>query len=38
MFLSRLTVESYTRNIYKKLAINSRTQPLSAARSHGMLP
>lgn len=36
--LSRLTVECHIKNIYKKLAVNSRTQAVFEARSHGLLP
>lgn len=35
--LSRLTVESHIKNIYKKLAVGSRTQALFEARSRGLL-
>jgi DNA-binding NarL/FixJ family response regulator len=36
--LSRLTVECHIKNIYKKLAVNSRTQAIFEARTHGLLP
>ncbi|MFL9867857.1 response regulator transcription factor [Paraburkholderia fungorum] len=36
--LSRLTVECHVKNIYKKLAVNSRTQAVFEARTHGLLP
>jgi DNA-binding NarL/FixJ family response regulator len=36
--LSRLTVECHIKNIYKKLAVNSRTQAVFEARTHGLLP
>jgi DNA-binding NarL/FixJ family response regulator len=36
--LSRLTVECHIKNIYKKLAVNSRTQAVFEARTHGWLP
>ncbi|MDR2857208.1 MAG: response regulator transcription factor [Novosphingobium sp.] len=36
--LSRLTVECYTKAIYKKLAVRSRTQAVFAARARGLLP
>jgi DNA-binding NarL/FixJ family response regulator len=35
--LSRLTVESHTRNIYRKLAVKSRTAAVHHARQHGWL-
>lgn len=35
--LSRLTVECHIRNIYKKLAVHSRTQAVFEARAHGLL-
>lgn len=38
LFLSRLTVECHIKNIYKKLAVNSRTQAVFEARTHGWLP
>lgn len=36
--LSRLTIESHTRNIYRKLAVGSRTAAVFEARSLGLLP
>jgi DNA-binding NarL/FixJ family response regulator len=36
--LSRLTVECHIKNIYKKLAVTSRTQAVFEARTHGLLP
>jgi DNA-binding NarL/FixJ family response regulator len=36
--LSRLTVECHIKNIYKKLAVNSRTQAVFEARTQGWLP
>ena len=36
--LSRLTVECHIKNIYKKLAVNSRTQAVFEARTSGLLP
>ncbi|HKT98211.1 MAG TPA: response regulator transcription factor [Paraburkholderia sp.] len=36
--LSRLTVECHIKNIYKKLAVNSRTQAVYEARTNGWLP
>lgn len=38
MTLSRLTVECHVRNIYKKLAVRSRTEAVFEARAHGYLP
>ncbi len=38
LFLSNLTVACHTKNIYKKLAVNSRTQAVFEARTHGLLP
>ena len=35
--LSRWTVDTHVRHIYTKLAVNSRTQALRVARSHGLL-
>lgn len=36
--LSRLTIECHIKNIYKKLAVNSRTQAVFEARAQGLLP
>ncbi|XAH25816.1 response regulator transcription factor [Xylophilus sp. GW821-FHT01B05] len=36
--LSRLTVECHIKNIYKKLAVTSRTQAVFEARGSGLLP
>lgn len=36
--LSRLTIESHTRNIYRKLAVSSRTAAVFEARVLGLLP
>lgn len=35
--LSRLTVECHVKNIYKKLAVSSRTEAVYEARMHGLL-
>lgn len=35
--LSKLTVECHIKNIYKKLAVGSRTEAVFEARSHGLL-
>jgi DNA-binding NarL/FixJ family response regulator len=35
--LSRLTIESYTKNIYRKLAVNSRTAAVFEARARRLL-
>ncbi|WP_277396979.1 response regulator transcription factor [Paraburkholderia sp. Ac-20342] len=37
LFLSRLTVESHIKQIYRKLAVSSRTQAAHAARQWGLL-
>lgn len=37
LFLSRYTVESHIKHIYRKLAVSSRTRAIHAARSHGLL-
>lgn len=36
--LSRLTIEAHTRNIYRKLAVGSRTAAVYEARALGLLP
>ena len=36
--LSRLTIEAHTRNIYRKLAVGSRTAAVYEARAMGLLP
>lgn len=36
--ISRATVETHVQKIYRKLAVNSRTKALHAARQHGLLP
>lgn len=36
--LSRFTVECHIKNIYKKLAVGSRTEAVFEARIHGLLP
>jgi DNA-binding NarL/FixJ family response regulator len=36
--LSKLTVECYTKNIYKKLAVRSRSEAAFVARERGLLP
>lgn len=37
LFLSRYTVESHIKHIYRKLSVSSRTRAIHAARSHGLL-
>lgn len=37
LFISRHTVESHIKNIYRKLAVASRVQAISAARNIGLL-
>ena len=37
LFLSRYTVESHVKRIYRKLAVSSRTSAVSAARTRGWL-
>ncbi|HTJ94117.1 MAG TPA: response regulator transcription factor [Pararobbsia sp.] len=37
LFLSTLTVACHIKNIYKKLAVNSRTQAVHTARTYGLL-
>jgi DNA-binding NarL/FixJ family response regulator len=38
LFLSHLTIACHIRNIYKKLAVGSRTQAVFEARTFGLLP
>jgi DNA-binding NarL/FixJ family response regulator len=35
--LSRFTIEGYTKTIYRKLAVGSRTAAVFAAKSRGLL-
>ena len=35
--LSRLTIESHVKNIYRKLAVGSRTEAVYEARARGLL-
>ncbi|WP_210268740.1 response regulator transcription factor [Brucella sp. 191011898] len=37
LFLSRHTIEAHIKNIYRKLAVSSRTQAAQAARQRGLL-
>ena len=37
LFLSRYTVECHIKNIYRKLAVPSRTKAVSEARARGLL-
>ena len=37
LFLSRYTVECHVKNIYRKLAVPSRTKAVSEARARGLL-
>ena len=37
MALSRFTIEDYTKRIYRKLAVNSRTAAVFEANNQGLL-
>ena len=37
LFVSRCTVESYIKHIYRKLSVTKRTQAVSTARTLGLL-
>ena len=37
LFISRYTVESHVKHIYRKLAVSSRIRAISEARSRGLL-
>ena len=38
LFLSRYTVESHVKRVYRKLAVSSRIGAVREARSRGLLP